>query len=177
MSACPYNVRNFSWLDYSKLNRPDTLKLSENPDISPSLKGVVSKCIFCYPRLDKLKRSILEGTAPKVVLERIPNWREESEEKSVNVEDYIWAKAVDLMMMKLLERTDDQLEIQEHYWDDFEPSDFQFLPACVQTCPARAILFGDLDDSESIVSRSSKDPSAFRLLEEFGTKPNVIYLR
>jgi len=51
-----------------------------------------------------------------------------------------------------------------------------YQPACVETCPAEAMVFGDLDDPRSSVSRLSESPRAFRLLEELGTKPKVIYL-
>lgn len=51
-----------------------------------------------------------------------------------------------------------------------------YVPACVETCPAEAMAFGDLDDPRSAVARLSQSPRAFRLLEELGTQPKVIYL-
>ena len=51
-----------------------------------------------------------------------------------------------------------------------------YVPACVETCPAEAMVFGDLDDPRSAVSRMSQGPRAFRLLEELGTRPKVVYL-
>lgn len=51
-----------------------------------------------------------------------------------------------------------------------------YLPACVESCPAEAMFFGDLDDPRSTVARLSEGPRAFRLLEELGTKPKVVYL-
>ena len=54
--------------------------------------------------------------------------------------------------------------------------DGDYLPACVESCPAEAMFFGDLDDPRSIVARLAAGPRAFRLLEELGTKPKVIYL-
>lgn len=51
-----------------------------------------------------------------------------------------------------------------------------YVPACVETCPAEAMFFGDLDDPRSTVARLAESPRAFRLLEELGTKPKVIYL-
>jgi molybdopterin-containing oxidoreductase family iron-sulfur binding subunit len=49
-------------------------------------------------------------------------------------------------------------------------------PACVQTCPVRALTFGDLDDPQSNVSRALAGRTGFRLLEEVGTEPRVHYV-
>jgi molybdopterin-containing oxidoreductase family iron-sulfur binding subunit len=55
-------------------------------------------------------------------------------------------------------------------------ADFVKLPACAQSCPADAITFGDLADPKSTVSKLSKSPRVFRLLEYLGTRPKVFYL-
>lgn len=52
-----------------------------------------------------------------------------------------------------------------------------YVPACMQACPAQAIAFGDLDDPESPVAQAARGPRAFTLLEELGTLPKVFYLR
>jgi len=57
---------------------------------------------------------------------------------------------------------------------ELAPGDY--VPACAEVCPARAITFGDLNDPGSEVSRLAHSPRAFRLQEELGTKPKVIYL-
>ena len=49
-------------------------------------------------------------------------------------------------------------------------------PACVNVCPTRAIMVGDLDDPNSDVSRMLRAKSSFRLLEELGTEPRVHYV-
>jgi molybdopterin-containing oxidoreductase family iron-sulfur binding subunit len=50
-------------------------------------------------------------------------------------------------------------------------------PACVQSCPAEAMVFGDLNDKESRVSQLAQSGRSTRLLEELGTKPKVFYLQ
>ena len=58
---------------------------------------------------------------------------------------------------------------------ELSPEDY--IPACAQSCPTSAIVFGDLDDPYSEVAKLSKDTRAFTLMEDLGTKPKVIYLR
>jgi Fe-S-cluster-containing dehydrogenase component len=50
-------------------------------------------------------------------------------------------------------------------------------PACVQSCPAEAMVFGDLNDPESQVSRLAESGRSTRLLEGLGTKPKIFYLQ
>ena len=61
--------------------------------------------------------------------------------------------------------------------DDRPIADGDVQPACAQACPAEAIVFGDLDDPESAVSKLSESPRAERPLEELGTGPRVFYLK
>jgi len=56
-------------------------------------------------------------------------------------------------------------------------SDRDVRPACAQACPTEAIVFGDRSNPDSEVSRLSRNRRGFRLLEELGTEPRVIYLK
>lgn len=60
--------------------------------------------------------------------------------------------------------------------EDREIRDGEVVPACAESCPAKAIFFGDLDDPDSEVSRLSHGPRAFRLHDDLGTEPKVFYL-
>ena len=51
------------------------------------------------------------------------------------------------------------------------------IPACVQTCPPGALVFGDLNDPNSEIARLIKDDRSFRLLEDLGTEPSIYYLK
>jgi molybdopterin-containing oxidoreductase family iron-sulfur binding subunit len=61
--------------------------------------------------------------------------------------------------------------------DDRTLTDGEIQPACVQTCPPSALIFGDLLDPDSQTSQLARSHRAFRLLDELGTDPAVIYLK
>ena len=54
--------------------------------------------------------------------------------------------------------------------------DGEVVTACQSACPTRAIVFGDLDDPESEVSRLASLPHNYGLLAELGTRPRTTYL-
>ncbi|MBV9946912.1 MAG: 4Fe-4S dicluster domain-containing protein, partial [Myxococcales bacterium] len=57
-----------------------------------------------------------------------------------------------------------------------ELRDGQIRTACQQTCPTDAIVFGDVNDANSQVTKLSRGDRRFGLLAELGTRPRTTYL-
>ncbi len=51
-----------------------------------------------------------------------------------------------------------------------------YVPACAESCPTSAIVFGDLTDPTHKVAQLARDPRAFRLQDGLGTQPKIYYL-
>lgn len=55
-------------------------------------------------------------------------------------------------------------------------ADGEVQPACVQTCPAEALIFGRIDDPKSRVSKAAASGRGVTLLDFLGTHPRITYL-
>ncbi len=59
------------------------------------------------------------------------------------------------------------------------PVDGEIITACAQSCPTEAIVFGDMNDPASRISKllaEEKEGRAFQMLEEINVKPQISYL-
>ncbi|MBN1819680.1 MAG: 4Fe-4S dicluster domain-containing protein, partial [Prolixibacteraceae bacterium] len=65
---------------------------------------------------------------------------------------------------------------QQAKLDGRKIDDGEIQPACVQSCPGNALVFGDLNNPESKISKLYKDKRNYHLLEELHTLPSVGYL-
>lgn len=52
----------------------------------------------------------------------------------------------------------------------------QLLPACVESCPGAARIFGDISDPQSDISRFLAEHNAMVIQSEKNTQPNVFYV-
>jgi molybdopterin-containing oxidoreductase family iron-sulfur binding subunit len=70
-------------------------------------------------------------------------------------------------------------QAKDHAKDDGgrRVEDSEVQPACVQSCPTEAMVFGDRKDVNSQVAKKMNDPRAYHVLEEVNTSPSVVYLK
>jgi Fe-S-cluster-containing dehydrogenase component/anaerobic selenocysteine-containing dehydrogenase len=70
------------------------------------------------------------------------------------------------------------MEVKDLAKDDGRSvQDGEIKPACVQSCPTEAMVFGDLNDPNSKVSKLAKDMRAYKVLDHhLNTQPAVSYL-
>ncbi len=64
----------------------------------------------------------------------------------------------------------------QHKLDDTVMADGDVKTACEQSCPTGAIVFGDMNDPESRVSKLFKDQRTYQVLEELNVVPSVRYM-
>jgi molybdopterin-containing oxidoreductase family iron-sulfur binding subunit len=116
---CPYKVRRFNFFNYTR-DKPETLQLAMNPDVTVRARGVMEKCTYCVQRIREVEI------------------RSRRERRPIR--------------------------------------DLEIATACQQTCPTGAIVFGDIADPSSQVSRSRRNDRLYAVLNELGTRPRTRYL-
>jgi Fe-S-cluster-containing dehydrogenase component len=58
-----------------------------------------------------------------------------------------------------------------------DPLDGEIVPACAQTCPSDAIVFGNAHDPDSRVTRAKADPRGYGVFASLNTRPGITYLQ
>jgi molybdopterin-containing oxidoreductase family iron-sulfur binding subunit len=54
--------------------------------------------------------------------------------------------------------------------------DGEILTACQQVCPTDAIIFGDINDTNSRVAKLKQDPRTYGVLEDLNTRPRTTHM-
>jgi molybdopterin-containing oxidoreductase family iron-sulfur binding subunit len=60
--------------------------------------------------------------------------------------------------------------------DGKSPNDVQVETACQRACPSNAIVFGDLHNPESEISKLYRNERGFRVLDEINVQSSVTYM-
>jgi molybdopterin-containing oxidoreductase family iron-sulfur binding subunit len=60
---------------------------------------------------------------------------------------------------------------------EIKDEEVKHLTACSTACPGEAITFGDLHNPSSSVAEQARSSRVFRLLDDLGTQPSVLYLK
>jgi len=70
-------------------------------------------------------------------------------------------------------------QARDHAKDDGRRrvQDGEVQPACAQTCPTEALVFGNRNDPGSEIAKSLENPRAYHVLEELNTNSSVTYLK
>ncbi len=148
---CPYKVRRFNWFNYPTREMEDKfdmdlVALALNPDIVKRSRGVMEKCSFCVQRIQEAKSDALRPAA------------EGGQPQPTNLAEVEKAEA-------------EGKKLQPKY-----VRDGAIKPACMQTCPTEALVFGDINDPGSKVHKAYMDPRNYSALVEVGTQPAVSYM-
>lgn len=146
---CPYTARRFNWFDYNK----------RNPLIDTKVLGITVGNLYAGPLGEKKEDEDLR-------LQRNPNvtvrMRGVIEKCTYCVQRIESAK----ILQKQVQRDSKNFRV---------PTD-TVKTACQQSCPADAIVFGDLADPKSAVVKSKTSPRDYQVLKYIGTRPRTSYL-
>ncbi len=159
---CPYTARRFNWFDYNK----------RNPLIDTKVLGMTVKNLYAGPLGEKKEDESLR-------LQRNPN-------VTVRMRGVI--EKCTYCVQRLESAKILQKQVQRDSKDFRVPTD-TVKTACQQSCPADAIVFGDLADRNSAIVKikgftDEKDPKNnvpenprnYQVLKYIGTRPRTSYL-
>lgn len=183
-NACPYKVRRFNWFDFNKRGldelrtptpfadggmslthnlTPETLKMGKNPDVSVRMRGVMEKCTYCVQRIERAKYGA------KIAAAEVAQGR-----KVVPTDDAFRPDGPPSAYRKPADPRAAGYDLDRQ--GRVIVPDGGVVTACQQSCPTGAIVFGNVLDPNSRVSKLKEREAEYLLLGELNTKPRTSYL-
>jgi molybdopterin-containing oxidoreductase family iron-sulfur binding subunit len=155
---CPYKVRRFNYFDYHRReparDQPGKLLQVEGGYFTKKTATPDElKQLQFNPEVTVRMRGVMEKCT--YCVQRISYARIEAKNAYAS-----------LPQAEKEKRRDERLAIP----------DGAITPACAQTCPARAIVFGDLKDAGSRIARARKHERSYEMLEELNVKARTTYM-
>ena len=151
---CPYKVRRFNYLNYS--DNQDQFMVSSMDHPSPGIPMTEKKVIIP----GKITTEKVNGRS---LLKMIQN-------PDVTVRGRGIMEKCTYCVQRI---NDSRIEAKKQGRD---VKDGEIVTACEQACPTRAIVFGNVADRQSRVSKLRADKRSYLLLEELNTRPRTSYL-
>lgn len=148
---CPYKVRRFNFLDWHG-DLTETEKMQFNPNVTVRMRGVMEKCTYCVQRIQAAR--IRARTETRV----------DSRGAIVHA-----ATEADVRAGRA-QRIGQPIEGERRIRHE------EVTPACAQACPSEAIIFGDLNDTQSPAHQWAHLDRQYKLLASIGTQPRTTFL-
>jgi MoCo/4Fe-4S cofactor protein with predicted Tat translocation signal len=153
---CPYKVRRFNYMDYKSEFWGDPEK--NIPRHDPLARPVD------FPATVQMQFNPDVTVRMRGVMEKCTYCVQRIQRAKIGKKAKVSSAAFD--------QGKDTLKAEEVLLTDAEVP----TPACAQTCPADAIVFGNLNDPNSRVSKLQKLDRKYALLGDLGTQPRTKYL-
>ncbi|GMU24315.1 MAG: hypothetical protein AMXMBFR13_43890 [Phycisphaerae bacterium] len=151
---CPYKVRRFNFYDYNKA----TLRTGEagfDGDPTPNPSKGLSLPQFAQPPMEELQKM------------------QKNPDVTVRMRG-VMEKCT--FCVQRIQRSKIDMKVQAGQTRADKVPDGQLRTACQQACPSEAIVFGDLADPDSRVSRWRAQPRHYAVLEHLNVRPRTTYL-
>jgi MoCo/4Fe-4S cofactor protein with predicted Tat translocation signal len=158
---CPYKVRRFNYLDYNK--RP--LKDLKGPAYPPSFAN------------GAFEKWVKDPTDPTAGMRKEDEWDLLKMMKNPDVTVRmrgVMEKCT--FCVQRIQQAEIAQKVKAGESGDVLVPDGTFTTACAQACPAGAIVFGNIDDPESKVSKLKAQHRNYSVLDFLLTKPRTTYL-
>ena len=151
---CPFKVRRFNYFDYFRrdpLRKTGMLQVQPDYYIKTQSGGKTLRAMQFNPEVTVRMRGVMEKCT--YCTQRIQRVKIATKNA--------WVKLSDAQKAK-----DPRVALQ----------DGAIVTACEQACPAGAIVFGDLLDKDSRISKLHESNRAYEMLEELNLKTRTKYL-